>query len=100
MQEGVSQKSNNLPLQQFRFKINQQRKFLRKFYTPDWFYTPGKTSLIINTAVWLFAVIILVWNKSILHTPNFYLLLVTTAIPLLAQCIAYRKFKRKNGHFL
>lgn len=100
MKGGNNYKSNNWPLQQFRFKLNKQRNFFKKFYTPNWLQAPTKTQLMVTIALWLLAVTLLIGNKSSLHTNIFQLLLVTSVISLLAQCVAYYKSKKKNGHFM
>lgn len=97
MEQTDSTKSINKPLQQFRFKIYQQRKFLKKFYTPFWLQPITKTGLTATLLIWLLAVIILVLHKKDFTANNFYFLLLSAAIVMAAHCIAYLKYKRKRG---
>ncbi len=100
MKESDSVKSINKTLQQFRFKIYRERKFLKKFYTPFWLEQLTKTQLIATILLWLIAVIILLMNKKALHATGFYFLLATSTIVVMAHCIVYFKSKRKKRRFL
>ncbi|MGV3658191.1 MAG: hypothetical protein ACO1NX_09560 [Chitinophagaceae bacterium] len=99
MKKSFGLKSNNKHLQQFRFKLYLQRKFLKKFYTPFWLQPPTKAGLIISVAIWLVAIVFLIVNKSNFHTNVFYLLLSFAAFSLIVQSAAYYKTKRKTGRF-
>ena len=99
MKESFGLKSNNKHLQQFRFKLYLQRKFLKKFYTPFWLQQPTKAGLIATIALWLVAIVFLISNKNIFHTNVFYLLLSFAAFSLIVHFVAYYKTKRKTGRF-
>jgi hypothetical protein len=99
MKERDHAKSANKPLQQFRFEIYRQRKFLKRFYTPLWLQPQTKAHLLSAILLWLFAVIILVWYKNDFNTSNFYFLFFTSAMVTVARCMAYYKFKRERKRF-